>query len=174
MKVVGRFVWSVALMALAYPMVRRLLERCGLIETIAEEWFRRVWRERDANAIDELLTEDGVAYGIFGEEIRGRAAFREFHLLFCKLFPETDIRVVDEISEGSRRAVRCLGKLKMPGHDETIELAGMGFVEIRGGQIRSAYNYWNFLGLLEEMSLMPKGSFEAAMSGELAPHPAAK
>ena len=59
----------------------------------------------------------------------------------------------------------------MPGREETLELVGMGFVEIRGGKIRVAYNYWNFLGLLEEMSLMPKGSFEAAMSGGLAPHP---
>jgi hypothetical protein len=133
-----------------------------------------VWRERDADAIGDLLTEDGVAYGIFGEEIRGPAAFREFHDVFCSIFTKTDIQVVDEVAEGRRRAIRCIAKLEMPGREETLELVGMGFVEIRGGKISVAYNYWNFLGLLEEMSLMPKGSFEAAMSGGLAPHPAAQ
>ena len=59
----------------------------------------------------------------------------------------------------------------MNGQEEILELAGMRFVEIEGGQIVVAHNYWNFLGLLEQMSLMPKGSFEAAMSGGLDPHP---
>ena len=174
MRSIPRFVWSIAVAVVTYPIVRRILERCGVIETTAEQWFRRVCREQDADAIDELLAEDCVAYGIFGEEIRGRDAFKDFHAQFCTLFAETDIQVLAEVAEGRRRAIRCLGKLKMAGQDEILELPGMGFVEIRHGQIVEAYNYWNFLGLLEQMSLMPEGSFEKAISGTLTPHPAAK
>ena len=142
-----------------------------MTETLAEQWFRRVWREEDATAIDELLAEDGVAYGILGDEIRGRAAFKQFHAVFLSVFSDVDIEVQDEIALGRHVAVRCHARMTLRALRTPVEFAGMGFIELdEHDQISVAYNFWNFLGLLEQMELLPRGSFELALTGALPPN----
>lgn len=46
-------------------------------ESVPQEWFRRVWNELDAAAIDELLAADGLVHGFSKDPIRGPGGFRE-------------------------------------------------------------------------------------------------
>lgn len=142
-----------------------------MAETLSEEWFRRVWNEGDVDAIDELMAPRGVVYGIYGQRIRGRAKFRDFHAAFYAVFSRIRIEVVEEISCGQHVAIRCRAKLRHRTTGQNLTLLGTGFLVIRGGQIVEAHNHWDFLTLLEGMGLLPERSFELAITGALSPHP---
>jgi hypothetical protein len=63
-------------------------------ESVVREWFRRVWNQLDANAIDELFAPDGVAHWLDAEPVRGPAAFREFHRVLSSSFRDIHVEVV--------------------------------------------------------------------------------
>ena len=142
-------------------------------ETVCEQWFRRVWNELDTDAIDDLFAADGLAYGIYGQEIRGPGEFREFHAVFAGLFSDIHIDVVEEVASGDHVAIRCNGEMTHRASGKRCALNGTGFLVIRDGQIVTAWNHWDFLDLLEDMGLLPHRSFELAITGQLDPHPQA-
>jgi hypothetical protein len=52
---------------------------------LLRRWFEEVWNKGRAEAIDEMLAEDGVAHGLSDDPahpIVGPRDFRPFHTLF--------------------------------------------------------------------------------------------
>ncbi len=143
----------------------------AFVESLARTWFRRVWTELDATAIDELFAEDGEAYGIHGETIEGPRGFREFHTSFCAVFSDIAIEVVKEVANSDESAAQCRATMVHRMTGAPVVMTGTVFFAFRGEQIHRAWNHWDFLGLLESMQLMPARSFELAVSGRLAAHP---
>lgn len=148
--------------------------------SIAKAWFDRVWNRlpppgepatRAHEAIHELFAKDGVALGIYGEEIKGPGEFVAFHDAFRSIFHDVHIDVVHEVVDGDFVAIECRGHATFA--DKKLPLTGAGFVIVRDGQIQRAWNHWNFLSLLEAMELLPGGSFELAITGKLEKHPQA-
>ncbi len=143
-------------------------------ESVARAWFRRVWNEMDDKAIDDLFAPDGIAHGIHGDEIRGPKEFRAFHRTFSQMFADIKIDILHEIVSGNECAIRCECAMthRATGRRQTMQ--GTCFLTFRNGQILHAWNHWDFLGLLEGLRLLPKRSFERAMSGSMDPHPASE
>ena len=144
-----------------------------MYETLAEQWFRRVWNEGDLAAIDELLARNAVLHGLYGQVLRGPDGFRAFHAGLTAVFSRIRIEVLDEVGNGRHCAVRARAKLRHRATGRRLTLLGTSFIEVRSGQIVKGWNHWDFLGLLEGMKLMPEGSFEMAISGTLDAHPQA-
>ena len=117
------------------------------------------------------MAPQGVAYGIYGQVIKGPAQFRAFHAAFRSVFSGIRIEVLEEIGCGQYVAIRCRAKLRHIASGKRLTLPGMAFIEIRSGKIVKARNHWDFLTLLEAMELLPESSFELAISGQLAAHP---
>ena len=96
-----------------------------MAETVAEEWFRRVWNEGDESAIDDLLSPRSVAHGIYGQVIRGPKAFRAFHAAFRSVFSRIRIEVIEEIGCGQHVAIRCRAKLRHTATKKRLTLLGL-------------------------------------------------
>jgi len=72
-------------------------------DTIASTLMERVWNQLDTDAIDELLTEDHVAYGI-GDPIVGKAGWHEFHTAFSGAFSNIRPGIDDQVVSGDKVA----------------------------------------------------------------------
>ncbi len=75
-----------------------------------KRWFDEVWNNQNADAIDEMFAEDGVANGIAnddGSPVVGPKDYKPFHQKFVNAFPDLKVTVEDSITEGDKIAVRC-------------------------------------------------------------------
>jgi len=136
-------------------------------ESIPQEWFRRVWNELDSTAIDELFGEESVAHGLGKDSIRGPRQFREFHRAFTAVFRAIRTTILQELQSDDRIVIWAKVSLIPPGHSEPVEFEGCSISIVRGRQIVESWNSWNFLGLLEEMRVLPTESLQLALGGRL-------
>jgi hypothetical protein len=145
-------------------------------ESMLSQWFRRVWNENDPGAIDDLLAPDGVVHGLADEPIRGPAEFRAFHQAFSESVGRIRLTVQREISargtDGDEVNV-AWGRVVVMGPTGRTRVGfdGCAWVRHRDGRIQEGWNSWDFLGLLERMSLLPAGSLGLALTQQLRPHP---
>src|SRR5687767_1233580 len=70
-------------------------------------WFEEVWNNKREDAVDEMLAEDGVGYGLGPETVMGRENFKAFHRKFVSAYPDLHVTVEDTIVEGDKIAARC-------------------------------------------------------------------
>ena len=83
-------------------------------ETIVASWMERVWNRRDVRAIDDLLAEDGVTYGL-GEPFQGREPWYEFHGAMCDAFPEMHFQVLSQFTSDDWLCSRIQGEMVLTG-----------------------------------------------------------
>jgi steroid delta-isomerase-like uncharacterized protein len=118
-------------------------------EQLMRRWFEEVWNEKKEAAIDEMLAEDSVAYGLPDPDavVRGPEQFREFYRVFCGAFPDLQIRVEDVIASGDRVAGRWRmtgthlgGHLGFPATAKKVALEGVSIAVIRDGKLKEGWN----------------------------------
>lgn len=131
---------------------------------VMRAWFRRVWRERDERAIDELLAADAEVHGIGPEPLLGPAGFKPFWRAIQQAFTAVELDVVDAVDAGERTYVRCRGTLTQAGRPLPFEDGSL--CEVRGGRIQRAWNCWDFVSLMAAMGSLPADAFARACAGE--------
>ncbi len=118
-------------------------------EQLIRRWFEEVWNRKQETAIDEMLAEDCVAYGLPDPDavVRGPEQFKRFHRGFCGAFPDLQITVEDVIASGDRVAARWratgthLGDhLGFPATGKKVQLDGVTIGVIRDGKIKEGWN----------------------------------
>ena len=45
-------------------------------------------------------------------------------------------------------------------------MTGSVLVRMKGGQLAEAYNHWDFMGLYQQLGLLPDDAFERCLSGD--------
>ena len=118
-------------------------------ERLLRRWFEEVWNKKRTDAIDEMLAEDCVAYGLPDPDavLRGPEQFKALHRNFCGAFPDLHIVVEDVIASGDRVAARWsatgthLGAdLGFPASGKSVALVGATIGVIRDGKIKEGWN----------------------------------
>ena len=131
---------------------------------LLHRWFEEVWNKGQAEAIDELFAEDGIAHGladVTGAPLRGPAAFREFHKNFRSAFPDIVVAVEDTIAEGDKVAARCSVRavhmgdgLGFAATQRPMEITGMSIVRIKDGKIVEAWNNFDFMSMFRQLGTL--------------------
>ena len=124
-------------------------------------WFDEVWNKGNADAIDEMFDEQGIAHGLSAETgapMVGPAAFREFHAKFREAFPDIHVEIDDVVAEGDKVAARCtvtgnhLGdSLGLPATNNPVEFEGMAIVRVKDGKIVEGWNTFDFTKLYRQI-----------------------
>src|SRR5687767_6091520 len=144
-----------------------------LSESLLSQWFRRVWNEEDASAIEELAAPDMASHGLV-KTIVGPAAWRkEFYEPMRASFDSVKVDVLEEIVAGDKIFGRMVATQVPKATGEAVTMHGMCLLRIADGKIAEAWDAWDFLGLLESMKLLPSDSFGRAITGALEGHPMA-
>jgi len=73
---------------------------------LARRWFEEVWNQNRESVIDELLSPEGVGFGLAATdtEIHGPTEFKPFVRNMRDAFPDLHIAVEDTVAEGDKVA----------------------------------------------------------------------
>ncbi len=133
---------------------------------VIEEWFRRVWREEDASAIDELFIPDGNACGLGSEPLVGPEEFKGFHRLLLCLIKDVNIKVVRHMENDDWISVMAVVNGKRKDNNAPVEMTGQIWLRIVDGTLVEGHNQFDFLKLFEQLGLIPSMSFEQCLQGQ--------
>lgn len=129
-------------------------------KAILHRWFEEVWNQGREDAIDELLSRDGISVGL-GEtekEVHGPPDFKPFVRNMRAMILGLHIAIEDMVAEGDKVMVRWAMEgnhagegmgTKPTGH--RVRVAGMSLVQLLNGQIYRAWNSWDQLGFLRQV-----------------------
>jgi len=131
-------------------------------ETIASTWMDRVWNQLDTDAIDELLTDDHVAYGI-GDPIEGKAGWHEFHAVFSGAFSGIHIGVTDQVVSGDKVAASWEGTMTHTATGTSVTMSGMVILRLEDGRIAEGWNSADFIPMLTAIGLLGEDAMGRAL-----------
>lgn len=124
------------------------------VKEIAEEYSRRIWNERDYQAINELLDKDVVVRGVFGD-IQGWEKVADLLKAWHKGFPDLVINHTGSFSENDTVIIQWefnathLGEFKSwPATGKKVSNRGMTVYRVLNGKIiqyRTYIDLENFL-----------------------------
>lgn len=133
-------------------------------KALVRRWFEEVWNQGNAEAIDELLAEDGVIHGLLdagGNPVQGLPSFHEFHTQFRGAFPDMNVSVEDLICEGDKVVARCSVRGKHTGEhlgfkatNAPVQFEGVAIVRIKDGKIAEAWNQFDFLEMNKQLGVL--------------------
>jgi len=133
-------------------------------KALLQRWFEEVWNKGRAEAIDEMLAEDGLVHGLSDEgakPLRGPAAFKEFHAKFRGAFPDIIVTVEDTIAESDKVAARCTVRGKHTGDNlgfaatqASAEFTGIAIIRVKDGKIAEAWNNFDFMTMYRQLSVI--------------------
>jgi predicted ester cyclase len=133
---------------------------------ITRAWFERVWNQGDESAIEELFAPTGIAHGLAVQGdglIKGPGAFKAFAQGFKSAFPDMKISITRCLVEGDYCAVHCdvsgthTGDgLGIAPTGRAVRFSGITITRVSEGQIQEGWNSYDFLGLYQQLGLIPK------------------
>lgn len=131
---------------------------------VLKDWYERVWNQGDASYIDKYYSSHGKAHGLGPTTVLGPDGFRDFQQAFLSRFPDLKVRVEQCFGQGDMVAVHFVATVTHEG--SAIEFRGGGVCRFAGGRIVEAWNLLDLLGLLDQMGVVPEGSFQRVLAGE--------
>jgi steroid delta-isomerase-like uncharacterized protein len=133
-------------------------------KALVRRWFEEVWNQGRAEAIGELLAEEGVVHGLSEDAVKplkGSADFLPFHSQFREAFPNIEVVVEDTIAEGDKVAVRCSVRGKHLGDSlgfkatgTAAEFDGIAIVRIKDGKFVEAWNNFDFARMYRQLGAL--------------------
>jgi ketosteroid isomerase-like protein len=142
-------------------------------ESLLSQWFRRVWNEADVSAIGELAAPEMQSHGLIKTIVGPERWQKEFYEPMREAFASVRVEVLDEVIAGDKIVGRLAATQVPKATGEPVTMHGMCMMRIADGKIAEGWDAWDFLGLMEEMKLLPAASFGRAITGALEKHPAA-
>lgn len=112
---------------------------------------------------DQLIADDVVYHGpSMLSEIRGREGFKQLLGVFRAAFPGFQTTIEDVIAEGDRVAVRHTHHATQTGEfsgipptGKHVVVPGIEMLRIRDGQIVEFWHLDDFLGLMQQLGVIP-------------------
>lgn len=133
------------------------------IERIARQYPEKIATEGDFDLHEELVAEDYVEHGPFGEVVRGREADAKKMREFLNAFGGLEATVEDAVTQDDTVAMRVTlrGTHQGPfrGIEPTgnaIEVQNMVFTRVEDGQIVERWLQPDTLGLMEQLGAVER------------------
>lgn len=133
-------------------------------KALLRRWFEEVWNKGRAEAIDEMMAQDTIAYGLSDDPenpLKGPAGFKPFHETFRGAFPDVEVVVEDMIAEGDKVAARCSVRAKHAGDhlgiaasNAPVDFTGIAIVRVRDDKIVEAWNNFDFLKMNKQIGVI--------------------
>jgi len=124
--------------------------------------FIQVWGDGNLDVIDELAAPALVVrYPIIPQVIQGSREFRHVIAGFRSAFPDSVLRVEEEIAEGEKVVVRWTFSgthkgsfLGIPATGERVTWTGITIYRIVDGRVAEEWGEEDFVGFLRQVGLV--------------------
>lgn len=133
-------------------------------ETFLHRWFEEVWNQGNESAIDELLHDDVIAYGLTdakGETVRGKEDFKAFFRNFRSAVPDIRVELGETMCDGDRVAAVCHVRgvhsgdgIPVAVNNAPLNFSGILMVRLKDGKIAEAWNYFDFMTMFGQMGAL--------------------
>lgn len=133
-------------------------------ETFLHRWFEEAWNKGREEAIDEMVADDVIAYGLTDEQgnaVSGINDFRRFFRNFRAAFPDINVTIEETLSDGDKIGAVCRVKathsgdgLNLTATNLPIEFSGVLMVRLRDGKIAEAWNYFDFMTMFAQLGAL--------------------
>jgi len=128
---------------------------------IARRYPEEVATERNLDLIDELLAEDFIEHGPFGEETHGREADKEQMRAMLDAVPDFEATVEAVVAEGDTVAMRVTLRgthegdlMGIEATGKPFEIANAVFTRIEDGKIVERWIQPDMLGFMQQTGVI--------------------
>jgi steroid delta-isomerase-like uncharacterized protein len=133
------------------------------MKALEHRLIEEVWNGGNLDFAEECFTQDYVNHDpSIPEEIRGPEGFKHNVAAIRSAFPDFHMRIVDQVAEAEKLVTRYVitgtqeGELAgIPPSGNRIEVAGMGIDYFRRGKICESWEYYDVLGLMQQLGAIP-------------------
>lgn len=134
------------------------------LRALSHQWFERVWNQKDAGAIEQLVQPHLVIHGLGDApgHTGGVNEFRAFHDRFVEAFPDLQIHVEDVLVDGDKTAIRFVltathaGEgLGLPPSNKPVRITGMSITRWQDGRIVEGWNEFDKAGMAAQVAPGP-------------------
>jgi predicted ester cyclase len=120
--------------------------------TTSYRWFQEVWNNGRREAINDFLTEDVKAHGLYEDDVKqGIDTYRSFYDDFRKVLKDIHIDVEDVIVQDDVESTRCMVTAVDVASGKQVKFSGICHVRIRDGKIAEAWNNFDFLKMYQQL-----------------------
>lgn len=132
---------------------------------IADKFFEQVWNQRQLDLADSLFPADFVAKPIAYQAPwtgTGPESIKHHIQKWLEGLPDLHMETIESIAQGNQVVVRWemtgthSGVLHgVPATGRSIKGLGVSFFEIEDGKIRDILTAFDWLGLMQQLSVLP-------------------
>jgi predicted SnoaL-like aldol condensation-catalyzing enzyme len=129
--------------------------------TIVHKWFQEVWNNGREDVIGELMADQAIAHGITDAiNDRGPEGFRRFYQKFRTDFSDIYVATDKIMRDEDLEVAHCHVTATHAESGTPVSFSGMTMARIVDGKIIEAWNYFDFLGMYQQlgMELAPKSN----------------
>jgi steroid delta-isomerase-like uncharacterized protein len=132
------------------------------LKTLNERFLDEVFRNRNVDAIDDMLTDDFVEHILFPGQAEGRQGTKEFIGQMLDAFPDLEFQVENEIAEGDMVASEMVMTgthqaefVGIPPTGRKISVHFMDMARVRGGQFSEHWGLADTGSLMAQLGVTP-------------------
>ena len=133
---------------------------------VLDTWYRRVWEEEDASAIDEMFVQDPEIQPIGMHKPIDIEEFKEFHKLICAQLKEIDIKIDKTVEQGDWLTALCSCYAKDTHTGKPVAISGIVMAKISDGKLRGGFENWDFMHMWDQLGLLPGETFGKCLHGQ--------
>jgi hypothetical protein len=132
----------------------------------AKLWYERVWHQEDKAAIHEMMAPETQALGLGKEAHTGPAEFEQFHTAFLGILSNVEITIDHYVEDEDWLAQRITLSANCRKTGKDVSMNGQIMLKIVDGKLLEGHNHFDFMGLYEQLGLLPDNSFGTCLTGE--------
>lgn len=126
--------------------------------------YVQAYNDGDLDAIDETCTADYVVHQPPNPDTNGIQAHREATAALRQAFPDMHLSFDDEFAQGDRAVVRWTmtgthtgqsPAVPVPPTGRQVRVTGCAVDRVVDGKIAETWNYVDYLGMLQQLGVVP-------------------
>jgi hypothetical protein len=133
---------------------------------ILHDFLQRVWIDADLSAVDEVFAPDTLSEGQLPDMKLTPEDFKIMVMALLNLVRDPEITCVKTLSDGDWVSVMTRVRAESQINPAIITATGQIMARFDHGKIVEVYNHFDFLGLFQQLGLIPHEAVTLCLSGE--------
>jgi steroid delta-isomerase-like uncharacterized protein len=133
-------------------------------KALARRFADDIMNPGNVDAVDEIYAPNYVSHDpTMPEDVRGVEGAKEFYNMYISAFPDTEITIEDQVSEGDKVVTRWTARgthqgelMGVPPSGNRVEVAGVTISRIEGGKIVEDWDNYDALGMMQQIGAIPE------------------
>ncbi len=133
---------------------------------LLQDFLQAVWINGDLGAVDQLFAPDAGADGLLPDMTLTPEDFKTMVMALLNLVQEPEISLVKMLEDEDWVAMMMRVRAQSQIGPDQISATGQIMARFKDGKIVEVYNHFDFLGLFQQLGLIPHEAVTLCLSGE--------